>query len=379
MPAHIVQLVARKGDQVLACYALEPGEYIIGRDPACPIVVPAEEISRRHARIIVTRDALEIEDTGSRYGTFIDGQQIVGRRRFTAEQRLEIGRTLIELTRPVTPPTAPAGTGEHSTASPAPNTSDRYEQGQSIKKGGMGEVLFAHDRHIQRAVALKVLLPEVAASPDNSRRFVQEALVLGQLEHPNIVPIYDLGTDPHGRTFYAMKYVRGTTLKEVLDGLKKGDTRLVARYPLAQLLIIFQKICDAVAYAHSRRTIHRDLKPANIMIGEYGEVLVMDWGLAKILSAPDTETTRPPHTDDAASAADLDATRHGTVMGTPNFMAPEQAEGRTGEMDERTDLYALGAILYTTLTLRPPIVGTSEEDLMTRLKAGQIPSPTVYN
>ena len=373
MPTYTVQLVARKGDRVLACYALEPGEYLIGRDPTCPIVVPAEEISRRHARLIITPDALEIEDSGSRYGTFIDGQQIVGRRRFTGEQKLEVGRTLIELILPATPP------AEHAEHAIAPDTSDRYEQGQSIKKGGMGEVLFAHDRHIQRDVALKVLLPEVADAPDNSRRFVQEALVLGQLEHPNIVPIYDLGTDPHGRTFYAMKYVRGTTLKEVLDGVKKGDTRLVARYPLAQLLIIFQKICDAVAYAHSRRTIHRDLKPANIMIGEYGEVLVMDWGLAKILSAPDTEATRPPHAEETATGADPDATRHGTVMGTPNFMAPEQAEGRTREMDERTDLYALGAILYTLLTLRPPIVGTSEEDLMTRLKAGRIPSPTVYN
>ncbi len=382
MPAYIVQFVAHKGDLTLACYALEPGEYLIGRDPACPIVIPAEEISRRHARLIVTPDALEIEDAGSRYGTFIDGQQIVGRRRFTATQRLEIGRTLIELILPPAPTVAlaePVESIEPAESASAAVRSDRYEPGQPLKKGGMGEVLVAHDRHIQRDVALKVLLPEVAASPDNSRRFVQEALVLGQLEHPNIVPIYDLGTDPHGRTFYAMKYVRGTTLKEVLDALKKGDTRLVARYPLTQLLTIFQKVCDAVAYAHSRRTIHRDLKPANLMIGEYGEVLVMDWGLAKILSAPDAETTRPPNAGGDSNDADPDATRHGTVMGTPNYMAPEQAEGRTREMDERTDIYALGAILYAILTLRPPIVGTSEADLMTRLKAGRIPSPTVYN
>ncbi len=376
MPSHIVQFVARKGDQILACYALEPGEYLIGRDPTCSIVVPAQEISRRHARLIVTPEAMEIEDTGSRYGTFLDGQQIVGRRRFTATQKLEVGRTLIELTLPEsTPAELPVAVDPSS----VPAANDRYEPGKSLKKGGMGEVIVAHDRHIQRDVALKVLLPEVAAAPDNSRRFVQEALVLGQLEHPNIVPIYDLGTDPHGRTFYAMKYVRGTTLKEVLDGLKKGDTRLVARYPLTQLLTIFQKVCDAVAYAHSRRTIHRDLKPANLMIGEYGEVLVMDWGLAKILSAPDTEITRPPNTSGGEAGTDPDATRHGTVMGTPNFMAPEQAEGRTREMDERTDIYSLGAILYAVLTLRPPIVGTSEEDLMTRLKAGRIPPPTVYN
>jgi serine/threonine protein kinase len=388
MGSHIVQLVARKGDQTLACYALEPGEYLIGRDPACPIVIPAQEISRRHARLIIAPGTFEIEDVGSRYGTFLDGQQIVGRQPFTPAQKLEIGRTLVELTAAALPAAEPAesvsGASATATAVPAgpfavTHTADRYEQGQTIKKGGMAEVLLAHDRSTQREVVLKRLLPEVASSPDNSRRFVQEALVLGQLEHPNIIPIYDLGTDPAGRTFYAMKYIRGITLKEVLDGLRKGDTRLVARYRLAQLLTIFQKVCDAIAYAHSRRAIHRDLKPANIMIGEYGEVLVMDWGLAKILSNTDPETTRPPAADNAPAGADPDATRHGTVMGTPNYMAPEQAEGRTREMDERTDLYALGAILYAMLTLRPPIVGTSEEDLMTRLKAGNIPPPTIYN
>ena len=139
----------------------------------------------------------------------------------------------------------------------------------------------ALDHQLQRHVALKVMTPEIAANPDLSSRFTQEALVLGRLDHPHIVPIHDLGVDAQGRNYYAMKFVRGTTLKEVLHSLRQGQSATVDRYPLARLLDIFGKTCDAVAYAHSKGIIHRDLKPANIMIGEFGEVLVMDWALPK--------------------------------------------------------------------------------------------------
>jgi len=161
---------------------------------------------------------------------------------------------------------------------PAPS----YSIGREIARGGMGAVLETQDQKFGRCVAMKVMLAR-NASQQEQRRFLQEAHVLGQLAHPNIVPIHDLGKDDEGRLFYTMKLVKGVTLAEVFGRLKAGDKETLVRYPLNGLLTIFQKVCDAVGFAHSRGVIHRDLEPQNIMVGEFGEVLVMDWGLAKIL------------------------------------------------------------------------------------------------
>ena len=160
----------------------------------------------------------------------------------------------------------------------------RYDIEQSLAKGGMGEVLEARDLHFGRAVAMKVIRADRDPSREMRLRFVQEARILSQLEHPNIVPVYDLDKDEQGRVFYTMKKVQGVTLKEVINRLKTGDAETVAKYPLPQLLTVFQKVCDAVAFAHSKGIVHRDLKPENVMVGDFGEVLVLDWGLAKILS-----------------------------------------------------------------------------------------------
>lgn len=160
--------------------------------------------------------------------------------------------------------------------------SSPYRPGREIARGGMGAVMEAQEHKLGRSVAMKVLLQR-DASEANKQRFLQEARVLGQLAHPNIVPIHDLGTDGWGRLFYTMKLVQGDTLHEVLGRLREGDAATLAKYPLTHLLTVFQKVCDAMAFAHARGVLHRDLKPQNIMVGEFGEVLVMDWGLAKIL------------------------------------------------------------------------------------------------
>ncbi|NBV25663.1 MAG: serine/threonine protein kinase, partial [Proteobacteria bacterium] len=157
-----------------------------------------------------------------------------------------------------------------------------YRPGREIARGGMGAVLDARDQKLGRSVAMKVMLRRNAPE-EEQQRFLQEARVLGQLAHPNIVPVHDVGTDEQGRLFYTMKLVVGVTLHDVIGKLKAGDQETLAKYPLNALLTIFQKVCDAVAFAHSRGIIHRDLKPQNIMVGEFGEVLVMDWGLAKLL------------------------------------------------------------------------------------------------
>ena len=212
-------------------------------------------------------------------------------------------------------------------AADAPDlTGTKYEVIERIGQGGMGTVYRARDRELARDVALKVVrLPE--ASPDVAARMVREARTLARLEHPGIVPVHDVGTLPDGRVFYAMKLVRGAPL----DALPHT--------PLAERLRIVERLCEAVAFAHAHGVVHRDLKPQNVMVGPFGEVLVMDWGVAKLTGEADTSLGIASAGDDA-----LD-TGHGVVLGTPGYMAPEQAAGDASRVDARADVYAVGAIL----------------------------------
>ena len=262
-----------------------------------------------------------------------------------------------------------------------------YEVGDEIARGGMGAVMAARDTLLDREVALKVALPRMMSSDDAIRRFQQEARILARLDHPNIVPVHDLGVTDEGLPFYTMKRVRGRTLHQILRAVGDGDEETLREYPLSALLTVFQKICDAVGYAHSQGIIHRDLKPENIMIGEFGEVLVMDWGLAKSLrdsfqfSVSSVQSEDGEGTGQSSELFESDSalTMDGQIMGTPQFMAPEQAEGRIDEQDERTDIFALGAILYSTLTLRAPTMGTTVGEILDDVRAGYIPPPVYYN
>ncbi|MHC4600979.1 MAG: serine/threonine-protein kinase, partial [Planctomycetota bacterium] len=209
-------------------------------------------------------------------------------------------------------PTAESGGGAGSGATVL---EDRYAVLQEIARGGMGAIMKILDQDILRPVAMKVVLGQ--RNPDVVSRFVEEAQITGQLEHPNIVPVHELGVNHEGKVFFTMKLVRGESLEAVLDQLADGDAATTEAYPLARLLRIFLKVCDAVAFAHSKGVIHRDLKPDNVMVGNFGEVLVMDWGLAKIRSGSvdvsAAQSERPPVPSSPDRAPKVEAREGDTV------------------------------------------------------------------
>jgi serine/threonine-protein kinase len=243
-------------------------------------------------------------------------------------------------------------------------------------RGGIGEVFVARDQELNRDVALKQIQERHADFPESRSRFVLEAEITGGLEHPGIVPVYGLGYDAAGRPFYAMRFIKGDSLKDAIDAFHRdapaqepGERNLALRALLGR----FVAVCNAVAYAHSRGILHRDLKPSNIMLGKFGETMVVDWGMAKPVDRagtdPDERTLRPA----AASSSAL--TQAGSALGTPAFMSPEQAAGNTERMGPAADVYSLGATLYCLLTGKPPFGGSDLEALRRRVQQGDFPRP----
>jgi tetratricopeptide (TPR) repeat protein len=261
-----------------------------------------------------------------------------------------------------------------SLAPPPPPADGRYQFLGALARGGMGVVYRATDTRLGREVAVKVLLDRFNTASGTARRFVDEARVTGQLQHPGIPAVYDLGHLPDGRPFLAMKLVKGTTLEQRLA------SRPAPSADRGQFLAVFEQICQAVGYAHDHQVVHRDLKPANVMVGAFGEVQVMDWGLAKVLTpfsgepeATAPEATEPPGTEiRTLRGPDGAHTQSGSVLGTPSFMPPEQAAGLVGKVDARSDVFGLGAILAAILTGQPPYVGPDGEAVWLMAVQGEL-------
>jgi serine/threonine-protein kinase len=266
-------------------------------------------------------------------------------------------------TQPLISPESAATSGEEPIRKAGP-----YEIEEEIGSGGMGVVLRARDAELNRTLAVKVLLERLRGQVDLERRFREEAQITGQLQHPGIPPVHVVGRLPDGRPFFAMKLIKGRTLAELLE------ERSSPMADLPRFLGIFEQVCQTLAFAHNRRVIHRDLKPSNVMVGAFGEVQVMDWGLAKVLgsevvahsvSAESTIATVRTSSPDMQSQA-------GLVVGTLAYMSPEQARGEVLGLDERCDVFGLGALLCVILTGEPPFRGSSEGEVQARAARGDV-------
>jgi serine/threonine-protein kinase len=237
----------------------------------------------------------------------------------------------------------------------------RYSDDKRLGRGGMGEVRLYKDERMGRDVAMKYMR-DTSASPESVARFLREARVQGQLEHPAIVPVYDLGVRPDGTPYFTMKRLRGKTLERIIKD--EADGHVDPTHTHRKLLGDFVNVCLAIEFAHSRGVLHRDLKPGNIMLGDFGEVYVLDWGIAKISGQEDTAASSTSMPAISADVVDTDQTAAGAVLGTPGYMAPEQLRGEVEHVDERSDVYSLGAILFEVLTLLPLHERSSTQSLV---------------
>ena len=318
---------------------LESGEtqFVLGTEEATDVLsIQGEGIAPRHARVWIAGERMQVEDFAG--GTLVNGHPIAGRVEVEFPASVQVGEVtlVVELMVAAQDLSLEAGNtkgelreaenrrvGGQSVSSrenKAPLTGE-YTLVREIARGGMGQIYFGEDPYLKRQVAVKV---SSVANGGEDPRFSKEAEVLAHLAHPNIVPIHAMGVDGLGRPFYSMKLVKGRTLQAVVNAIRDGDAAAMKEYTRAALLTVFRKVCDAMAFAHSKGVLHRDLKPENILVGDYGDVLVMDWGLAKILGERDAEGVVKTT---ASDTGDYGMTMEGEVMGTPQYMSPEQAEG----------------------------------------------------
>ncbi|MEA3207409.1 MAG: eukaryotic-like serine/threonine-protein kinase [Chthoniobacter sp.] len=335
-------------DRLLTRCLIRRGRYVIGQERKNEIVLDEPSISRTHARLtLVSDDEIYIEDLDSENGTFVDGQAAQGETRVLPGSEIRLGATTLCLQRAGLPAAI------FQDMPPGFLRARRYNFGEIVVQGSTSTIYEAHDTSINREVACKVMLPTSQRHPAAVLRFVREAQITGQLDHPGILPIYELALDEQNRLFLTTRFIEAESLAQILDRLAAGDEETVAGYTLGALLGIWQKACDAVAFAHSRGVVHGTLKPEAIEVGKFGEVFVTSWTLAKLLPAEEGDTARRVQAPEATWTPELS-----------HYASPEQAAGHFDDIDPRTDVHALGGVLYRIITLRDPLQGDTEDALL---------------
>jgi len=280
----------------------------------------------------------------------------------------DLGRQSIVAWAGGAPESAAGASGDEAAAFTPAEQKFRVEM--LIGRGGMGEVHLVTDEDLKRQIAMKVMREDAAEEREHRLSFVAEAQATSQLEHPGIPPVHDIGLTPDGRLYFTMKLVQGRTLAEVIHDLALKRREVQREYNLHKLVSNLEKICEAMHFAHERGVIHRDLKPENIMLGDYGEVHVMDWGLARVEAEFDEDVEDAAYVQTAKAGSGTE-TQHGQIKGTPPYMSPEQFRGDSSAVDERSDIYALGCLLYEMLTLHPAFGGNLSE-IISKKMAGEV-------
>ncbi len=248
------------------------------------------------------------------------------------------------------------------------NAATRYAYFKLIARGGRSIIQSCKDLHLMRVVCYKSLKAEFADDPDEQRRFLREARVSAMLQHPNTVPTYELGRDLQGHYYFTMKMIHGYTLREIFDYRE--------RYDLPRLVEVIIQVAHALEYAHGHGVAHRDVKPENVLVGPFGEVLLLDWGLAKVWDPEGGSGVAQVATE--AVVDDLSLTLHGRLQGTVSYMSPEQIR-MDDDIDYRTDIFSLGAVLYEALAGQPPVVGDSVDDILDQTLNRDIPPPSAVS
>ncbi len=251
------------------------------------------------------------------------------------------------------------------------NDYPKYRHFQPMPSGGKGVLFSCEDLNLGRRIALKTLSPEAAKSPIECKRLLREARVTAQLAHPNTIPVYEIGISESGTIFFTMKKVEGESLYDILVRIANNDEATINKYPLIERLSILVCAANALWYAHTHGVVHRDIKPENILVGIFGEVYLMDWGVAKVWGMPQEESIDPP----TPSANSLRLTTTGTRPGTPLYMSPEQIRG-TPPVDERSDIFSFGVLLYECMVQREPFRGKTIQETFDNILHHNPPPPS---
>ncbi len=360
-PQRPLEVVFYLEDRQLARCLIRRGRYVIGHERRNEIVIDEPSISGQHARLSVqSEDEIYLEDLDSANGTFVDGQPATGSVRLSFESDVRLGAVTLRFERGWLPA---------ALFHELPATflrAQRYDLGEIIVQGSTSTIYQAHDTSLQRDVALKMMLPASQREPAAVLRFVREVQITGQIAHPGILPVFELGLNEAGRLFFTTRFIEGESLAAILDRLSERDERAIDRYSFLALLQIWQKVCDTVAFAHSRGVVHNALTPEIIEVGRFGEVFVTQWSLALVQSEPfgDARHVRAPESTAPAPLS--------------HYTAPEQAAGLLHEIDVRTDVFALGGLLYRILTLHAPLAGETHDALLeAALNASVTPPSTL--